>query len=83
VIYLGKGPKGGRISKENIMAYWLEVPEGMVKTYSVKEAAQVMGVSPKTVYNWIRNGSLEVRRLTPRGKIFIPESSITPLVGAK
>jgi excisionase family DNA binding protein len=43
---------------------------------TVSEAAVELGVSTDTIYRAIKSGTLEVRRLTPHGKMFIPVAAI-------
>jgi excisionase family DNA binding protein len=43
---------------------------------TVAEAAAELAVSTDTIYRAIKAETLEVRRLTPRGKMFIPVAAI-------
>jgi excisionase family DNA binding protein len=43
---------------------------------TVAETAAMLGVSTDTIYRAIEGGTLEVRRLTPRGRMFIPMTAI-------
>ena len=44
-------------------------------TYSVREAAERLGVSPQTIYSWIDAGRLEVSEHGTRGKrVYLPDS---------
>jgi len=45
----------------------------------VDEVAAMLGVHPKTVYRWIREGKIEVIKL-PSGRIRIPESEIEKIL---
>ena len=51
----------------------------MKKFYSVKETAKLLGVSTNTVYKYVDQGSLQVRRLG-RGRIKILYSSLSSIV---
>ena len=45
--------------------------------WTVKEYARLERVAPRTVYRWIDNGAVEVRR-TPGGGIRVLDSHATP-----
>jgi excisionase family DNA binding protein len=48
-------------------------PEG---SYSISEAADLLGVSAQTIYDWIRAGRIEVALDRPRGRrVYLPERS--------
>jgi excisionase family DNA binding protein len=47
--------------------------------YSVGKAAQILGVSKRTLYNWIRQRKIEYVRL-PNGHYRIPESAILKIL---
>ena len=46
--------------------------------YSVKEAANILGVSTNTIYKYLDEGSLKGKRLSGRGRFKIPHSEISP-----
>lgn len=46
-----------------------------VRTVSIKEACGIVGVSKRTIYNWLNAGKLEFKR-TAGGSIRIVESSL-------
>ena len=52
--------------------------DDMKPTYTVKEAAQLLGKSPSTIRRWIREGKLESSKSADnqQGQHFIPASSI-------
>ena len=52
------------------------------KLYTVKQASEVLGVHPKTIQKWDREGKIKVVR-TPGGRRRIPESEIKRLLGLK
>ena len=52
------------------------------KLYTVKQASEVLGVHPKTIQKWDREGKIKVIR-TPGGRRRIPESEIKRLLGIK
>jgi excisionase family DNA binding protein len=37
--------------------------------YSVDEVADILGVSVRTIYRWIREGSLLTKRIGPAGRL--------------
>jgi excisionase family DNA binding protein len=47
--------------------------------YSIGKAAQILGVSKRTLYNWIRQGKIEYVRL-PNGHFRIPEKAILKML---
>ena len=48
-------------------------------TYSVKEAAQLLGVHPKTIYQWVKSGRITVADDRVRGtRVFLPDSTSSP-----
>lgn len=46
--------------------------------YTIPEAAQALGIKPRTVREWLRKGTIKARRTAENGKgiILIPESEI-------
>lgn len=44
--------------------------------FSVTEAAQFFGVSPKTLYSWIEEGLIVAHHRGPRSKWYVPAASI-------
>ncbi len=52
------------------------------KLYTVKRASEILGVHPKTIQKWDREGKIKVIR-TPGGRRRIPESEIKRLLGMK
>jgi len=52
------------------------------KLYTVKQASEILGVHPKTIQKWDREGKIRVIR-TPGGRRRIPESEIKRLLGIK
>ncbi len=52
------------------------------KLYTVKQASEILGVHPKTIQKWDREGKIKVVR-TPGGRRRIPESEIKRLLGIK
>ena len=52
------------------------------KLYTVKQASEILGVHPKTIQKWDREGKIKVIR-TPGGRRRIPESEIKRLLGIK
>lgn len=50
------------------------------KLYTVKQASEILGVHPKTIQKWDREGKIRVVR-TPGGRRRIPESEIKRLLG--
>jgi excisionase family DNA binding protein len=47
--------------------------------YSIGKAAQILGVSKRTLYNWIRQGKIEYVRL-PNKHYRIPQSLILKIL---
>jgi excisionase family DNA binding protein len=47
--------------------------------YSIGKAAEILGVSKRTLYNWIRQGQIEYVRL-PNGHFRIPEKAILKML---
>jgi len=54
----------------------------MEKLYRIKEAAEILGVHPKTVQKWAREGKIKVV-YTVGGRRRIPESELKKLLGEK
>ena len=52
------------------------------KLYTLKQASEILGVHPKTIQKWDREGKIKVVR-TPGGRRRIPESEIKRLLGIK
>ncbi len=52
------------------------------KLYTLKQASEILGVHPKTIQKWDREGKIKVIR-TPGGRRRIPESEIKRLLGIK
>lgn len=52
------------------------------KLYTVKQVSEILGVHPKTIQKWDREGKIRVIR-TPGGRRRIPESEIKRLLGIK
>ncbi|GAB6135188.1 IS607 family transposase [Thermococcus prieurii] len=52
------------------------------KLYTLKQASEILGVHPKTIQKWDREGKIKVIR-TPGGRRRIPESEIRRLLGIK
>ncbi|GAB6103146.1 IS607-like element ISTko1 family transposase [Thermococcus atlanticus] len=50
------------------------------RLYTVKQASEILGVHPKTIQKWDREGKIRVVR-TPGGRRRIPESEIRRLLG--
>lgn len=50
------------------------------KLYTVKKASEILGVHPKTIQKWDREGKIKTVR-TPGGRRRIPESEIKRLLG--
>ncbi|AGT34159.1 DNA invertase [Thermococcus litoralis DSM 5473] len=50
------------------------------KLYTVKKASEILGVHPKTIQKWDREGKIRTVR-TPGGRRRIPESEIKRLLG--
>lgn len=50
--------------------------------YKVREAADVLGVSPETVYRWLRDGTLRGIRIGPK-LLRIPRSEIERMAQVK
>ena len=50
------------------------------KTYTVMEAAAILGISRSTAYECVRTGQIQALRL--RRRIVIPESAITELLSS-
>jgi len=50
------------------------------KLYTLKQASEILGVHPKTIQKWDREGKIRVVR-TPGGRRRIPESEIKRLLG--
>jgi excisionase family DNA binding protein len=47
------------------------------ETYiTVKEAAELIGKSDRTIYRWIKRGIIAGRRMTPLGEFYIARSEI-------
>lgn len=55
---------------------WMGPPNGTEEVITVQEAAQLRGVHEQTVYNWIRNGKVEIRRSRPNSRIFLTTESV-------
>jgi len=49
------------------------------KHYSTGRAAEILGVSKRTLYNWIRQGKIEYVRL-PNRHFRIPEKAILKML---
>jgi excisionase family DNA binding protein len=47
--------------------------------YSIGKAAEILGVSKRTLYNWIRQDKIEYVRL-PNGHYRIPQSAILKML---
>ncbi len=54
----------------------------MEKLYRIKEVAELLGVHPKTVQRWAREGKIRVV-YTVGGRRRIPESELKRLLGEK
>lgn len=52
------------------------------KLYTVKQASEILGVHPKTIQKWDKEGKIKIIR-TPGGRRRIPESEIKRLLGIK
>ena len=52
------------------------------KLYTVKQASEILGVHPKTIQKWDKEGKIKTVR-TPGGRRRIPESEIKRLLGTK
>ncbi len=50
------------------------------KLYTVKQASEILGVHPKTIQKWDREGKIRIIK-TPGGRKRIPESEIKRLLG--
>ena len=50
------------------------------KLYTLKQASEILGVHPKTIQKWDREGKIKVVR-TPGGRRRIPESEIKRILG--
>ena len=48
---------------------------------TVPEAAEVAGVSARTMYRAVKAGSVPSVRLTPHGRVFIPRLALERLLG--
>lgn len=51
--------------------------------FSAKEAAFLLGVSEKTIYNWKCEGKIKATNLglTIRGRLRIPKSEVSRIIG--
>lgn len=55
-----------------------------MKLYSVKEAAQILGVSTNTLYKYVGDGRIHAARGSAiQGRFRIPESSLEEFLGVK
>jgi excisionase family DNA binding protein len=52
--------------------------EPLLKT---REAAELVGVSPRAIRRWIRQGTLEARKDAETGRWYIPEAAIEDRLG--
>jgi len=53
------------------------------KLYTVKQVADVLGVSTNTLYKYLGEGKIKALRFSKRGRFRIPETELTKLLGVK
>jgi len=56
----------------------LEVPRGERKTLSIMKASELVGVSRRTIYNWLKAGKLQYVRTAGGAVRIYPESLFGP-----
>jgi len=44
--------------------------------YTAKEFAKLCNVSNKTVFNWIKKGTVEAKQMIKRGRYYIPRLEV-------
>ena len=54
-----------------------------MKTYNVKEVAEMLNTNPETVRRWIRNGSLEATQSSKKDGLVISDQSLSLFVDGK
>ena len=54
-----------------------------MKTYTVKEIADMLNTNPETVRRWIRNGKLHAEKYSNKTGNVIPEASLNTFVSTK
>lgn len=52
----------------------------MSKFYSTAETAAMLGLSPKTIRNWINSGELHAVRTSPKGQYRVWEQDLLHLL---
>ena len=53
------------------------------KPYTVKRAAELLGVSTNTLYKYLGEGKINALRFSKRGRFRIPETELTRLLGTE
>jgi len=53
------------------------------KLYTVKQVADVLGVSTNTLYKYLNQGEIKSLRFSKRGRFRISEAELTRLLGIK
>ena len=61
------------------LSYMSSLVGGDLKTYSLKEAAQILGVSVRSLQRWDKQGIIKCIK-TPRGRRKLPESELKRLL---
>jgi hypothetical protein len=70
--YCNRNPVNTRYNKKASLEAFVEVNVGL-HWISIRRAAQMLGIAPETLRNWIKQGVLKVERRDRRG--FPPEMS--------
>jgi excisionase family DNA binding protein len=55
-------------------------PERVALT--VREAAELLGVSRATIYRWIKSGEMPTVRMSATGRVMIPRKPLLKIFGA-
>ena len=55
----------------------------MEQYYNIRAAAQLLGMTVRTVRQWVHDGKIKAVQYTNRGKWYIPESEINRIRSGK
>lgn len=50
----------------------------MIKTYGVKQAAELLDINRRTIYNWIKSG--KIKHTLKNGKLCISKEEVDALI---